>query len=141
MARFMVAFGGIAGVVGLFLPFARGIERIGDRFHNFSVSLWGAAPTVGIDQIFALVLLGFFLLVGMLGLWAVATHFGRGKALCALGASLPPAAICAYLIAEIASSPSIHLQMGFGLLLPIGGAVLALAGAVAGLVRPDVRAT
>src|SRR5262245_27418345 len=138
MAKVLVMFGGLAGVIGLFLPFVRVVDRLGIGAPSYDVRLWGGSPVVGIHEIFAFALLGFFLIVVLLGFWALSTRLGRGKAAAALVAAIPPTVICTYLLVRNVAL-GFDLEWGLGLVMVLGGAYVALIGGGLGLLRPDRR--
>jgi hypothetical protein len=124
---FAVSFGGIAGTLGLFLP----IARTSAEDQSFDVRLWGGAGILERHEVLGLVLLGCFLVLVLVGLWAISTALTRGKAAAAALLALPPLAISAHLVTRSLEGAS----LGPGPFVLIAGGLLAFAGAMSGLVR------
>jgi hypothetical protein len=136
MGKFLVTFGGIVGVIGLFLPFAEVTEKLGLSVRRFSVTVWGGEIVTEYQtETIAIVLLLFFLLVVLVGLWAFATRLGQAKAMVIFVAALVPATLSIYWI--VLTRSRANATVGLGLLLIAGGGLLSVVGSILALFRPD----
>jgi uncharacterized membrane protein len=132
MKRFLVPLAAALGIAAAFLPFTRLGEWPGHLFQSWGLTFWGVKGILAGGEIAGVLLVGCFLVLGALGLWALATRLSRAKAVAELAFAAPPAALAAWALAEGAQALSMALYLAAGL--------LAMLGAVMGIARPDARA-
>ena len=137
MSRILVAFGANAGLVGLFLPVARVADRLSRGDRHYDVRIWGGFDAADFSQVVGFVMLGFFLVLGLLGLWMMAAEVTRAKALVTLLFAIPAEAIAIWVLAfHLASIPG-DAKAGPGLVLMCVGGGMIVVGSLWGVVRPD----
>ncbi len=140
MGKFLITFGGICGVVGLFLPLVQVMEKLGYTTRQVSSTLWaGFTASEYTSDSIALALLAAFLLLVLLGLWAFGSWSSRARALVVIAVALPATAVPVYFLVRIVGVGGSVASIGIGLVLLTAGGLLAIAGAVATMIRPDDR--
>lgn len=139
MSRILVAFGANAGLVGLFLPVARVAERLGRGDRHYDIRIWGGFDATDFSHVVGFVLLGFFIVLGLMGLWMLAAELTRAKAVVTLLFALPAEAIAVWVLAfHLASIPG-DAKAGPGLMLMCVGGGMVVVGALWGVLWPDPK--
>jgi hypothetical protein len=131
--KFVVAFGALLGIIGVFLPLAQASGKVpGGGMLSLGLSLWSSASMVGAGFL-AWAVLGGYLLAGVFAVLGIAKRFGRGFAVGALLSALAPGALSVYWLMAALSMKA----TGIGLVLLGVGGILAIVGSVAALVKPE----
>jgi hypothetical protein len=139
LGKILVAFGTNAGIVGLFLPVARVIDKLGPNARETDLRIWGGFDSTEPLHVYGWILLAFFVALSLCEIWILIFPFTRARALTTLVFAISAEVAAAYLLLVHLKSLPGEASIGPGLALMVAGAAATIIGCVWALIRPEPK--